>query len=333
MKVTFTKKIYSLALTALIVSLLAFTSLASQPDSYTLAPKTINLKDKRTFEVYIPYGNPNLNKEVKDVSLSLSIKGEGLEIAGEEIYDFYFDENDLNSNLNFPKNKIIDCALIPKYKDTEIQKNNPLKPKVIPKNFFTKSGITEYGPNSSPKALAFATLAPKANGCIGLNLKVSDKAKAGQIVQINVNSNTKNTPDYQENERPGLTTIDFIISDDQQRCKNSDILEQNETYIRDNCLKPCPSNQVNNYETGACEVKIKVCSSVEDNVNGSCFLKCPKETQRDQLGTCKKETTGLNLGIVEQLAKNSWILYLVGVLGILAIGSVIYFVIKKFNKN
>jgi hypothetical protein len=336
MKEFYSKSLWILSLTSLSLALTlclnSITVKASLPDSYTLAPKTINIKEPRTFEVYIPYGNPNLNKEIKDVSLGLSIKGESLEIAGEEVYDFYLDDTDLNSNLNFPPNKILDCSLIPKYKDSEIQKNNPLKPKVIPKTLFTKNSILEYGPTSSPQPTTVTTLKPKANGCIGLNLKVSSKAKAGEIVQINVNANLKNSPDYQENERPGITTIDFIMADDQPRCKTSEVLEQNETFIRDKCFKPCPSNQINNYETGECEIKIKICSTQEDNVNGSCFLKCSADTTRDPLGTCKKSVNNLNLGVVEQLSKNTALIYTLGIGIILLLAIATYFIIKKINK-
>jgi hypothetical protein len=307
------------------------TANAALPDIYTINPTPVSTTDKRVFEIYLPYGNPYLNKEIKNSSLSVNFRGEGLEIAGEEVYDFYFDDKDLASNLNFPRNKILSCEAIPKYKDLEIQKGSPLKPKVIAKTLFTKTGIPEYTGMSAPESKTVGVLPANGHGCIGLNVKINDKVKNGDIFEITLNPNIKQSDDYQENERPGIVTFSFIFSDGVEKCN----VQESEKFIRGGCVKPCATNELNNFETGKCEVKVKICNSFEDNVNGNCYKKCKEEEGktivRDGLGNCKKDEKN-NINIVDIYNRNNGILYTGVVLASCAILGFAYLITSRIKK-
>jgi hypothetical protein len=307
-------------------------SLASLPDVYTLYNKDIDISDPKPFEVYLPYGNPYLEKEIDNYSLQVSIKGEGLSITSEEVYDYYLSDDDINKNLTFPRNKVLDCTNIPKYKSVELQKDAVLKPKVIKKEFFTENSIPAYLPYSAPNTQKEGKLPQKANGCIGLILKVNNKAKQGDMVEINLIPNTKQSASFEEGQRPGLVTQAIVFGDSKQAPK-CDIAKQ-ERFIKGNCVVECKSNEINNFDNGKCEVKTKTCQSFEDNVNGNCRLKCKTNETRDAIGSCTKPQTSF-ASFVDFYTRNNGLLYTILVLSVIIITSSVawflQFVSKKQN--
>lgn len=284
-------KLYkSLVLAFLIITLnLGFASKAAFPDSYTLYDQFIDITNNRTYEVFFPYGNQYLGKDINDLSISIKSIGSGLEVLKDQSYDYYFTQQDVESNLNFPNNKYLDCSLIPRYKDTVAQKDKPLKGNKIQSEFISSIGISKYGPQTQP-SVPTTKLKSNSTGCIGLTLKINSP-KAGDIVEITMDSNINMSQDYEETQRPGIKTIAFIFKDNTNRCD----ITKGEIYIKGKCTVKCENNQVNNIETGACEVRKRICNPSEENVNGNCYQKCNPEQTRDKSSSLCKASADISI--------------------------------------
>jgi hypothetical protein len=284
-------KLYKTTIFAVISILLCFgfTSKAAFPDSYTLYDQFIDITNNRTYEVFFPYGNQYLGKDINDLSINIKSSGLGLEVIKDQAYDYYFTQQDVESNLNFPSNKYLDCSLIPRYKDTIAQKDKPLKGNKIQSEFVTSTGIVKYGPQTQPSA-ASTKFKSNSSGCIGLTLKINSP-KAGDIVEFTMDSNLNMSSDYEETQRPGIKIIAFIFKDDTNRCDPT----KGEIFIKGKCSQKCENNQVNNLETGACEVRKRVCNPSEENVNGNCYQKCNPEQVRDKSSSLCKASADISI--------------------------------------
>jgi hypothetical protein len=277
-------KLYKTTIFTVLSLLLCFgvTSHGAFPDSYTLYDQFIDINNNRTYEVFFPYGNQYLGKDINDISISIKSNGLGLDIIKDQAYDYYFTQQDVDSNLNFPSNKYLDCSLIPRYKDAVAQKDKQLKGAKIQSEFITPTGIVKYGPQSIPSA-PITKLKSNATGCIGLTLKINSP-KAGEIVELTMDSNINMSKDYEETQRPGIKTIAFIFKDDTNRCD----AVKGEIFVKGKCSVKCENNQVNNIDTGSCEVRKRICNPLEEDVSGNCYQKCNPEQTRDKTsGICK----------------------------------------------
>jgi hypothetical protein len=275
-------KVILLLLIILIPIVITTTAFAGYPDSYTLYDKFIDKTSTKSYDVYFPYGNQYLTKELNDIAVELKLNKESLYIDPNNVFDYYFTDDLVNGNLNFPKNKVMDCSLIPKYKDVNTQKDKVLTGNKIPQEIVTKNGIKSYKPqNNNEKNL----LKAGTTGCIGVTVYVLPTAsKAGEVVELVFNPNINYSKSYEEAQRPGIITVAFIITDNEKRCD----VNKGELFINDKCRQRCENNQTVNANNGECEFRKRPCNNTfEDDVNGVCLQKCPVGYNREQSGLCK----------------------------------------------
>jgi hypothetical protein len=299
-------------------------SYAGLPDIYTQYDKFLDRLSTRTYEVYFPYGSNLIEKEIKNKIINLDITSPGLEIDVNNVYDYYFTNEIISNNPNFPKDKNLDCTLIGKYKSLDVQKENVLKGVKIEKEFLTKNTIKNYKPQSKE------ILPPKANGCIGLTIMINPAiAKTSEIIELVFNENYSNSKDYEESIRPGTNTIAFIIGDNEQKCD----ITKGEVYVVGKCRVTCENNQTFNAKTGDCEYRIRECNEKEDKVNGNCLLKCEDSKIRDASTKCIDPTSPQTMDQLIIYSKKYYKEYsiITGVILLIAVISI--FAIKKKRNN
>ncbi len=313
-----------LCLSTTLLSTLAY---AAYPDNYTAYDKYLDVTSPRTYELYFPYGNQIITKDLENISVSLAISKESLELDVASVNDYYLTDELVTANPNFPKTKILDCSLVPKYKDDSLQNNKALKGIKVPAQFLTKKGINKFGPQSINEA---STLKAGTTGCIGMTVKVNSViAKGGDIVEVVFNQNVNFSKSFDEVQRPGLSTIGFIITDNKSKCDNS----KGEVFINDKCRPKCEVNQTYSAVSGECEFRKKICANQEETINGNCFQKCQETFVRDNTGICKDSNDKSSIDNNPILAKANLLPYLIFTAFIIVLTIAILLVINRKNRH
>ena len=319
----------------LLITIMNFTVLAGFPNNYTLYNNYIDKTTSKVYEIYFPYGNQYLTKDIENISMSLELVNgsleQDLEILPDQIYDYYLTDELINSNLNLPKSKILDCNLLPKYKSQELQKDRFLKGKQLQPQEKSKTKIAKFAPQANPNSQT-STLKAGITGCIGVSIKTSQKAKAGDIQELVFDQNINRSKDYEENTTPGTSTLAFIIGDNQIRCDPS----EGELFVKDRCIPRCEPNQTISLTSGKCEIRRRVCDDREDTINGNCYQKCNNDKTRDKNGVCRDPNYSLNSfvdgGNLDNIIKGSFREYLIFVVTVLVLIGMLYFYTKKNTK-
>lgn len=311
----------------------SYTVLAGFPNNYTLHNNYIDSTTaNKIYEVYFPYGNQYLTKDVDNISMSLELLGNGLELLPDQLYDYYITDELINSNLNFPKSKILDCNLLPKYKSEELQKDKYLRGRQLQPQEKSKTKISKFTAQSNPNAVS-STLKAGVTGCIGISIKATSSAKAGNISELVFNQNTNQSTGYEENTTPGTSTLAFIVNDNQNRCD----LSKGELFVNNQCVPKCEPNQTISLTSGKCEIRRRVCNDREDTINGNCYQKCSNDKTRDKNGICRDPNYSINSLIdvdnLENVIKGSFREYLIFIFVILGLIGTLYFYTKRNNKN
>jgi hypothetical protein len=311
----------------LLTTTLGFASNAVYPDLYSPYDKYLDVTSPRTYDIYFPYGNQIITKDLENISAALSISKESIELDIASVYDYYLTDELVAGNPNFPKTKILDCSLIPKYRDEGLQKDKALKGIKVPEQFLTKKGITKYGPQSQADV---STLKAGATGCLGMTVKVNSViAKGGDIVEVIFNQNVNMSRAFDEVQRPGLSTIAFIITDNKARCDNT----KGEVYINDKCRPKCEVNKSYNAVSGDCELRKKICNDQEDTINGNCFQKCLENFTRDNTGVCKDPNDKSSIDNNPLIAKANLTPYFIFTGIIIVITAFVLFAINRKNRH
>lgn len=275
----------------LILSTLLVTNVISHaalPDVIIENERLIDINNPRFFEVYIPYGNTQNNKIVENVTLKVTLKGGGIELTGNEIVDYVFNEEMKNRYEILKNYDYLDCSLIPKLKNI---KDKQLTGGVISKEFFTSNELNKYSPGSAGATGSSDTksLQPGQTGCLELKIKASGKGNAGDINKIYGITEG----DFESEFKPGITSISFILDDGKIRCDTDKI------YVSGNCVsKTCPTYQVHSTalgDNGKCNYQVKVCQDnllEEVEIGGikRCAPQCQKDEVRTELLECTKAT-------------------------------------------
>lgn len=316
-----------LILIGLVTIIFGFTANAAYPDSYIPYDKYLDITSPRTYDIYFPYGNQIITKDLDNISVSANVSSDALELDIASVKDYYLTDELVAANSNFPKTKILDCSLIPKYKDDGLQKNLALKGIKVQENLLTKSGITKYGPQSQVEV---SGLKAGVTGCIGMTFKVNSViAKGGDIVEVTFNQNVNYSRSFDEVQRPGLSTVSFIITDNKSKCDNA----KGEVFIKDKCRPKCEINQTYSATTGDCELRKKICTTEEETINGNCFQKCQETYVRDNTGLCKNPLDKTSIDNNPELAKPNLLPYLLFTAFIIGLTIIILFVINRKNNH
>jgi hypothetical protein len=311
----------------LFTTTLSIASNAAYPDLYSPYDKYLDVTSPRTYDIYFPYGNQVITKDLSGLSTSVNISKESLELDVTSVFDYFLTDELVAANPNFPKTKILDCSLVPKYRDEVLQKDKALKGIKVPEQFLTKKGIIKFGPQSQDET---STLKAGSTGCIGMTIKVNSvKAKGGDIVEIVFNQNVNMSRSFDEVQRPGLSTIAFIITDNKSKCDNT----KGEVYINDKCRPKCEINQSYNAISGDCEFRKKICNDQEDTINGNCFQKCLENFVRDNTGICKDPNDKSSIDNNPLLSKTNLAPYFVFTGIVIAITTIILFAINRKNRH
>jgi hypothetical protein len=311
----------------LLTTTLGSITFAAYPDNYTPYDKYLDVTSPRTYDVYFPYGNQIITKALENVSVSLGISKESLELDVASVNDYFLTDELVAANPNFPKTRILDCSLVPKYRDEGLQKDKALKGIKVPEQFLTKKGITKYGPQSQAEV---STLKAGATGCIGMTLKVNSViAKGGDIVEVTFNQNVNFSRSFDEVQRPGTSTISFIITDNKSKCDNS----KGEVFINDKCRPKCEINQTYNATSGDCEFRKKICANEEETINGNCFQKCQETFVRDNTGLCKDPNDKSSIDNNPALAKPNLLPYLLFTAFVIGFTILTLLVINRKNRH
>jgi hypothetical protein len=311
----------------LLTTTLNIASHAAYPDLYSPYDKYLDVASPRTYDVYFPYGNQIITKDLENISASIAISKESLELDINSVNDYFLTDELVTSNPNFPKTKVLDCSLIPKYRDEGLQKDKVLKGIKVPPQFLSKKGISKFGPQSQTDT---SSLKAGATGCIGMTLKVNSViANGGDIVEVTFNQNVNMSRSFDEVQRPGLSTLSFIISDNKSKCDNS----KGEVYINDKCRPKCEINQSYNALSGDCELRKKICNDQEDTINGNCFQKCIETFVRDNTGICKDPNDKSSIDNNPLLAKANLAPYFLFTGLVIVLTSIALFVINRKNRH
>ncbi len=320
------KKIVALIFTLLII--LTHTSYAAMPDTYTVYDQYLNTTTpSKVYDIYLPYGNQFSTKKINDVSISLNISKDSIEIVKGSFKDYFLTDELIEKNSNFPKTKYLDCSLVPKYSDENLQKGNQIKSKPIPDRFYSNNKLINYGPQSESES---STLNEGSTGCIGLSIKLTPLAKAGDVVDIKYIANTNFSKDYEEINRPGVSTLAFIVTDGSPKCD----LSKGDIFIKDKCVPRCEDNSVLDYSTASCKVVKRVCYDQEEDINGVCLQRCEPEFFREANGVCKNPREISNADQIIVYGRQSFIPYIifVGFVSLLTI-FIIYLLNRKTKKK
>jgi hypothetical protein len=320
------KKLVVLIFTLIII--LTHTSYAAMPDTYTQYEQYLNTTTpNKIYEVFFPYGNQFSTKKIDNVSITLGLSKDSIEIVKGSLKDYYLTDELISKNPNFPKSKFLDCTLVPKYSDENLQRGNHIKPKPIPERFYSNNKLNSYGPQSDNES---STFNEAVTGCIGMSIKLTPMAKAGDLIEIKYNANTKFSSSYEEINRPGISTIAFVVTDGSIKCDQS----KAEIYINNKCTPRCEENTILDYETSTCKTIKRVCFDQEEDINGLCLQKCEPNFFRETNGVCKNPREIANSDQLEIYGKKTITPYLtfVGVLVLLSLIG-IYLLNKKTKKR
>lgn len=219
--------------------------------------------------VYFHYGDPVGKKNINNLSISLELEGNGFEIDPEKVFDLYYVPVSGAERTAIPVCKNT-------YNGTEYQ----IDPKLI-----TKNGIENYGPQSAneplePSGTTIAGLPAGRTGCIKIGLMVKKDAKNGQITTLTFDPDSRNSPAYRENEKPGLQIAKIMIGEEAETC------EEGEEFAIGECRPICENNQGRD-EGGDCVSTEVVCNGNEEKFDGKCLEKCRTGEERDSAGNCQ----------------------------------------------
>jgi hypothetical protein len=297
------KKLVVLIFTLIII--LSHTSYAAMPDTYTQYEQYLNTTTpNKVYEVFFPYGNQFSTKKIDNVSITLGLNKDSIEIVKGSMKDYFLTDELVQKNPNFPKSKFLDCTLVPKFSDENLQRGLHIKPKLISDRFYSNNKLNPYGPQSELDA---STLNEGTTGCIGLSLKLTPLAKAGDIIEVKYNANTKFSSSYEEINRPGISTLAFVVTDGTLKCD----VAKGEIYINTKCVPRCEDNTVLDFDTSSCKTIKRPCFDQEEDINGLCLQKCETNFFREANGVCKNPREIANTDQLEIYGKKTIIPYLI----------------------
>ncbi|MGL4757733.1 MAG: hypothetical protein ACRCXZ_00215 [Patescibacteria group bacterium] len=318
------KKLLVLLFTILIT--LSHFSQAAQPDSYTQFGEYLDLSStNKTYDVFFPYGNQYLTKDVENSSVSLTFSKNSLDVVKDSYTDYYLSEDLINLAESIPRNKFLDCSLVSKYKETFFKGRSDFG-KRIPTKFISGNNLVNYGPQSETEK---STIKQGVTGCIGFSVKLNNSAKSGDLVDLVFNQNINFSSSYEEINRPGISTVSMIITDNNTGCD----ITKGEVFVNSKCVPRCESNQILDYQSASCIVKIRECFPQEENILGQCLQKCQEGFYRQSNGVCRNPIEVSKTDSVTIYSKEYFNKYLIYIGPILGLATLLVFAIKKIKKN
>jgi len=273
----FLHKIKCTFLLILMVSLLILQSIsilsakAQQSNVVLNFPEEIKQNREELIQIKFPYGSIFKDQDVKNNSVSVILKGKGLEIDRGSIKDQYYTENIEQDGKKYPKRH--NCS-----------ENYSGESYLISPQLSTLTGIAKYGLQTanSPKSASgsdMGILSAKHTGCLVINLKVSGNAKQGDITEITFNPDILNSQDYGVKNRPGPQSVRLKIASD-KTCPTG------QEFVFGECKMACEEGELRNLDTVICQKNILKCGLEEEIFNNTCVAKCRIGEKRDLSGGC-----------------------------------------------
>lgn len=301
--------------TLLITGFLSINTKADIPDliyDKTTQPISMDRGDQ-PFYVCFKYGNPTFEKDLPNTSIKISLEGEGIKLAEDEIYDLYYNTEGFS---DFPIcNNTYEG---PSYKLTP--------------EFIESGSAFLYGPQSAKDVegaegqttggTKTSILKAKRVGMIRVGLTFTEDARNGdksdliyEIGRIDQATKAESgeiviTPneEYKEDEIPGKKIITLIIGEEVSCGTGMEV-------VNGQCEPICGESEVRG-ENGKCQSTIVTCEEEGEEIfNNECVKKCKDKEERNTRGTC----------VVKQKPKNdlisavvTWFVFIVLVLIIIS---------------
>ncbi len=234
---------------------------ASLPNIITEHPYPIDPVRSSPITVYFHYGVPSYGDNIEDATAKVQIKGGGLQIVKDSVFDLYYDERD-----NTGRQKIPSC---------NDSYDGPEYP--VPPNLITSTTITHDLQSAKTQGVQPGTLRAHSAGCIRFDVVVKN-AEAGQLAEIIFDQDSKLSQSYDESNRPGKQIIKIRFGEGSE-------CSEGQEYILNQCVDKCAKNETRTLE-GECEVLKDTCEGDMELINDKCVKKCGENEERNGYGAC-----------------------------------------------